>query len=198
MKNLVSLLALIAALPAHAQSDLGAVQDQLRGILRGAPAPAGVAVPKLTGAPVVAQASDERKDYKGADFTLKDLNGDSVSLSQFAGQYVLLDFSATWCGPCNQSIPRLQELHSAYDGKGLVVLAVYEEDARTVKEHMREHGARYKVLIDSNKAASSRYLVRSFPTFYLIGPDGSKLGVAMGRAGIETLLARFKAAGGGN
>lgn len=198
MKNLLAGLALLAAVPSQAQVDLSAVQSQLRGMLRGAAAPAGVAAPKLTGAPVVAQAAEERKDYKGADFTLKDLGGNSVSLSQFAGQYVLLDFSATWCGPCNQSIPRLQELHSAYDGKGLVVLAVYEEDAQTVKQHMAEHGARYKVLIDSNKAASSRYSVRAFPTFYLIGPDGSKLGVAMGRGGIETLLNKYKQASGGN
>lgn len=196
MKNLLLALPLVIAAPAHAQLDLGAAQGQLRAILHGAPAPAGVFVPKLTGAPVVAQAASEPAEYKGADFTLKDLSGNPVSLSQFKGQYVLLDFSATWCGPCNQSIPRLSELHAAYGGKGLTVLAVYSEDAATVKEHMREHGASYKVLVDPNEAASSRYAVRAFPTFYLIGPDGSKLGVAMGRAGIETLLNKYKRASG--
>lgn len=179
---------------AHAQPDLRAVQEQLRGVLHRAPAPAGLFVPAAAGVPVGAPA--QKDGYKGVDFTLKDLSGKDFALSEYQGRYVLLDFSATWCGPCNQSIARLEELENAYKGKGLSVLAVYSEDADTVKEHMKSHGATYKVLADPTKAVASRYLVRSYPTFLLIGPDGTKLGLGVGRQGIETLLSKYKAAVG--
>lgn len=65
---------------------------------------------------------------------------------------------------------------------------MYSEDADAVKEHMKSHGATDKVLTDPTKAVASRYLVRSCPTFLLIGPDGAKLGLGVGRQGVETPL----------
>lgn len=196
MPILVLMLSLVIAAPARAQLDFGAVQAQMRDILRGRPAPAGIAAPKLTGAalPVPAQFMED----KVADFTLKDLSGKEVSLSQFAGKYVLLDFSATWCGPCNNAIPKLQELqnNALYKEKGLVVLAVYSEDAETVREHMKSKGAGYAILIDADKKVSSKYLVAKYPTFFLVGPDRSKLGMGMGQWGIDPLIAKFKKAVG--
>lgn len=196
MPILILVLSLLAPAPARAQLDFGAVQAQMRDILRGRPAPAGIAAPKLTGAALTAPA--RFMDNKAADFTLKDLSGKEVSLSQYAGKYVLLDFSATWCGPCNASIPKLQELqnNALYKEKGLVVLAVYSEDAETVRGHMKDHGASYPILIDSDKKVSGSYLVAKYPTFFLIGPDRSKLGMGMGQWGIDPLIAKFKKAVG--
>ena len=196
MPILILILSLVIPAPARAQLDLGAVQAQMRDILRGRPAPAGIAAPKLTGEALGAPARFMADKAPG--FTLKDLSGKEVSLSDFGGKYVLLDFSATWCGPCNNAIPKLQELqnNALYKEKGLVVLAVYSEDGDTVREHMKAKGAGYQVLIDSDKKVSSSYLVAKYPTFFLVGPDGSKLGMGMGQWGIDPLIAKFKKAVG--
>lgn len=196
MKILIAVAAVLFARPAQAQSDWASAASQVRGILSGMPAPAG-AVPQFTGAPVrVAQAAGEPAPYKGKDFTLKDLGGKSVSVSQFAGQYVLIDFSATWCGPCNAAIPKVQQTHTTYAKDGLVVLAVYAEDAATVREHMAGKGASYPILVDPEDRVGGQYAVRSFPTFILLGPDGTKLGVGLGQAGINQLVAKYKQATG--
>ena len=194
----VLILALLCSAPAQAQVDLGSIQTQMRDIFQGRPAPAGIGAPKLTGAPVRLAAAPAANDYKGADFTLKDTSGRAVSISQFAGSYVLLDFSATWCGPCNASIPRLQEISEAYAGKGLVVIAVYSEEKDLVAEHLKEAGAKYQALIDPTQAVSNKFLVRAFPTFHLLGPDGTRLGMGVGQGGIETLLRKYKQAAGQN
>lgn len=196
MKILIAVAVVLLARPAQAQSDLASAAAQVRGILSGRPAPAGD-IPQFTGAPVrVAQSASEPAAYKGKDFTLKDLGGRSVSLSQFAGQYVIIDFSATWCGPCNASIPKIQETHTTYAKDGLAILAVYAEDAATVREHMAGKGVSYPILVDPQDRVGGQYLVRSYPTFILLGPDGTKLGVGVGQAGLGQLVAKYKQAAG--
>jgi cytochrome c biogenesis protein CcmG/thiol:disulfide interchange protein DsbE len=70
------------------------------------------------------------KKQTAPDFTLQDLSGMEVSLRQHKGQVVLLDFWATWCGPCRMSIPELVRLQEKYQDQGLVVLGVSADDPR--------------------------------------------------------------------
>jgi cytochrome c biogenesis protein CcmG, thiol:disulfide interchange protein DsbE len=68
------------------------------------------------------------------DFSLPDISGQTVSLEQYRGSVVLLDFWATWCGPCRMTIPLLTRLHNEYKDQGLVILGVSVDDPRAVKD----------------------------------------------------------------
>ena len=96
---------------------------RFRGIISG-----GVVVGLLIMLAVVfsgaASGGDEAKGEKAADFTLKDLNGDEVSLSDYEGKVVLLNFWATWCPPCRAEIPHFVELVEELGNEGLVVLGI--------------------------------------------------------------------------
>jgi cytochrome c biogenesis protein CcmG, thiol:disulfide interchange protein DsbE len=68
------------------------------------------------------------------DFSLSDISGETISLEQYRGSVVLLDFWATWCGPCRMTIPLLSRLHDQYREKGLVILGVSVDDPRLIKD----------------------------------------------------------------
>jgi cytochrome c biogenesis protein CcmG/thiol:disulfide interchange protein DsbE len=68
------------------------------------------------------------------DFSLSDLSGQTVSLEKHRGSVVLLDFWATWCGPCRMTIPLLSKLHEQYKGKGLVILGISVDDPQLIKD----------------------------------------------------------------
>jgi peroxiredoxin len=68
------------------------------------------------------------------DFSLLDISGQTVSLEQYRGSVVLLDFWATWCGPCRMTIPLLSKLHEQYKDKGLVILGVSVDDPQMIKD----------------------------------------------------------------
>ncbi|MBN1334956.1 MAG: TlpA family protein disulfide reductase [Deltaproteobacteria bacterium] len=71
---------------------------------------------------------------KAPGFTLRDLDGRSVSLSQYSGQVVLLSFWATWCTPCQAEMPHLQRFHDQYGPQGFSVLSINTDDARSVSQ----------------------------------------------------------------
>ncbi len=68
------------------------------------------------------------------DFSLSDLSGQTVSLEQYRGSVVLLDFWATWCAPCKMTIPLLARLHEQYKDKGLVILGISVDDPQLIKD----------------------------------------------------------------
>jgi cytochrome c biogenesis protein CcmG/thiol:disulfide interchange protein DsbE len=104
-------------------------------------------------------------------FTLQDLDGKQVSLSDFQGKVVLLDFWATWCGPCVRGIPHLEALHKKYKDQGLVLIGVNNEtDHAKVKEFARERIS-YVVLLDADKPFKE-YGTRSIPTLFYIDRNG--------------------------
>jgi peroxiredoxin len=113
------------------------------------------------------------------DFTLKDMSGNAVSLSGLKGKVVMLEFWATWCGPCRQSMPLVEALHQKYASKGLVILAIsIDQDADDVKDHLKNHSYSFKVLHDypNNLKTALAYNNGegriSIPKSVLIGKDG--------------------------
>ena len=108
------------------------------------------------------------------DFTLKDLKGNSVSLSDFKGKIVFLNFWATWCAPCRHEMPSMEKLHNKYKGGDLVVLAVSTDrkGEEVVKPFIDEHGYTLPILIDSASDVSDEYGVFALPTTFIIGRDG--------------------------
>lgn len=110
---------------------------------------------------------------RAPDFSLADLSGKLVSLSQQRGKPVLVNFWATWCDACKEETPALERLHSRLGNAGLVILGVsMDEDAlKAVPPFARAHGLTFPLLIADRKAVAD-YQVRGLPTSYLIDSDG--------------------------
>lgn len=112
-------------------------------------------------------------------FTLNNLNGEEVSLSDYEGKIVLINFWATWCGYCDKEMPDLQRLHE--ENEDLVVLAV---DVRESKEEVQSYIDKGKydfpVVLDLDGETSITYLVSAFPTSYFVDKNGILLGAVQG------------------
>ncbi len=108
------------------------------------------------------------------DFTLPDINGKKVSLSEFKGKVVILNFWATWCGPCRAEMPSMNNLYLELKDKGLVVIAVsVDASEKPVRSFVKELKLLFPVLMDKNKAVSfDEYGVLGLPTTFLIGKNG--------------------------
>jgi len=130
------------------------------------------------------------------DFTLKGLDGQEVSLSDFRGEPVLLNFWASWCGPCRLEMPFLQEIYEKWSGKGLVLLAVnIQEDQGTVEDFIAGAGYIFPVLLAPGNQVPLSYNVRGIPATFFIDADGVirdiKVGAFFGMGEIESKLAKI-------
>jgi peroxiredoxin len=106
------------------------------------------------------------------DFELENLSGEIVRLSDYRGSPVLLNFWATWCGPCRVEMPVFQQYQDE-PGSDLVVLAVnFDEPARDVQAFVDEFGLSFPVLLDPGAKVNNLYRVRSYPTTLFIDPEG--------------------------
>ena len=127
------------------------------------------------------------------DFTLENLHGERVTLSDvLADGPVILDFWASWCGPCRKALPALQVLAREYSDE-VTVLTVSIDDPRSrpkIGSTMRSLGLKMPVLLDSDKTVASLYRVVSVPSTFLIASDGGIVTVHSGyRDGDMRLLA---------
>ncbi|MFM7133348.1 MAG: TlpA family protein disulfide reductase, partial [Planctomycetota bacterium] len=108
------------------------------------------------------------------DFKLTDLAGNEVTLASLKGKVVLLDFWATWCGPCKAAMPSMQKLHDEYGPKGVVILGVntWEQKADAAKDYMASKKFTYGCLLKGDDLAKA-YGVTGIPTLVVIGKDGT-------------------------
>ncbi len=107
------------------------------------------------------------------DFTLTNLDGEEVTLSQFRGKPVIVNFWATWCVPCRREMPAFQRAFDAHQTEGLVILALdVKEDARLVEPFVEELGLTFEILYDSDGAINDLYLVSGLPRTIFIDRQG--------------------------
>jgi peroxiredoxin len=107
------------------------------------------------------------------DFTLRSLEGRNLRLAEQRGQVVLVNFWATWCGPCKQEMPHLNRLYDKYRSSGFVLLGVnVDEDARQASGTAAKFGLHFPVLFDADKAVVKLYDLNSMPATVLIDRDG--------------------------
>jgi len=107
------------------------------------------------------------------DFQLQNLDGQSISLSDFKGNPVLINFWATWCGPCAFEMPYIQEIYDERSGEGLIVLAInVGESASQVEQFMQSRNLSIPVLLDTERVVSRKYGIRAFPTTFFVDKDG--------------------------
>ncbi len=107
------------------------------------------------------------------DFTLRTMGGPNLRLQEQRGQVVLVNFWATWCGPCRQEMPHLNKLYDKYHSAGFVLLGVNVDDnSQHASEVAQKMGLQFPVLLDSDKAVSRLYDLSTMPTTVLIDRDG--------------------------
>src|SRR5262245_1642523 len=107
------------------------------------------------------------------DFALRSMKGPSVRLSEHLGEVIIINFWATWCGPCRQEMPLLDELYGKYRRAGLVLLSInVDDDKDRAIEMAKTLGVSYPVLLDARKDVSRSYQIGSMPSTVLIDREG--------------------------
>ena len=107
------------------------------------------------------------------DFTLRSAEGKNLRLNEQRGQVVLVNFWATWCGPCRQEMPHLNRLYDKYKASGFTLLGVnIDDDPRTAASTASRMGLKFPVLLDADKSVSKLYDLGSMPATVLIDRDG--------------------------
>ena len=166
VKRSIMIIALLAALlaalhlPLFAQQNksVSSVHDLLRSV--------GLSKPSMSLAP---------------DFNLLDPNGALVGLSNYRGKVVLLNFWATWCGPCREEMPSLENLNRSFDDQGLAILAVNQrENAALVTRFMKTNGLNFTTPLDTTGRVAGYYRVYGIPVSYLIDANGQLIGMRSG------------------
>ncbi|MBI4489803.1 MAG: TlpA family protein disulfide reductase, partial [Deltaproteobacteria bacterium] len=121
------------------------------------------------------------KKVPAPDFTLKDLQGNRISLRDLRGKVIFLNFWATWCPPCRLEMPTMEELHKEFGSQGLVILAVnHREDAEDIKPFYKQHQLTFTTLLDEEGKVFDLYSAWSLPTTYLIDKKGKMVGKVVG------------------
>ena len=114
-------------------------------------------------------------------FTLPSLSGAPISSAQLAGKIAVLNFWATWCGPCKDEMPALDRLSRRFDPRDVAILTITtDHDDATIRRFMQQVGSTLPVLLDEQRDVSLAFLVRGLPTTILVGKRGHILGRAVG------------------
>jgi len=135
-------------------------------------------------------ATCSAKNSANFDFTLKDASGASVKLSDYKGKVVLLNFWATWCGPCKMEIPEFVDAYSKYRDKGFVILGVLSEDDPSPKDlqaFMSEFKMNYPVMRQHAELEESFGTLWALPTSFVIDRKGQVCSKHMGPFSAEAL-----------
>lgn len=118
-------------------------------------------------------AASSLEGQAAPDFVLRSATGENLRLSEYRGDVVLINFWATWCGPCRQEMPLLDDLYGRYERVGFNLLGVnIDEDSRRAMQMVQELGVNFPVLFDENKAVSKLYEVEAMPVTILVDREG--------------------------
>ena len=122
-----------------------------------------------------AQTGGEGETTLAPDFTLPSLSGGNVSLRDYRGKWVFVNFWATWCGPCVIEMPMLNKMYHTLKNDTFELLAVNTEDIdpKTVRRFVEELKLDFPILLDRQSTTLRPYAVRSLPMTYMIAPDGT-------------------------
>ena len=108
------------------------------------------------------------------DFALKSSTGENLRLSEYRGDVVMINFWATWCGPCRQEMPLLDQLYTRYERVGFNLLGVnIDDDSNRAMDMIRELGVNFPVLFDARKEVSKLYDVDAMPVTVLVDREGN-------------------------
>jgi thiol-disulfide isomerase/thioredoxin len=113
-------------------------------------------------------------------------------LAEYRGKVVLLDFWASWCGPCRNALPNVKRLQAVYGGGDFVVVSVSEDDDKSAwRTFVSSHGMTWPQRLDSDGTLQSKFGVRALPTYVLLGRDGRVVQKIVGEAPAESIVERI-------
>ena len=137
------------------------------------------------------EATTESEKVMAVDFNIENAAGEQVNLYSFVGKPIVLNFWASWCGPCKSEIPDFQAAFENYQGEVEFLMVNMTDGVRETKEiaaaYMEEQGFTLPVYYDTAQEAAYTYGVYSLPTTYFIAPDGEIVAGAQGMIDAETL-----------
>jgi peroxiredoxin len=125
-------------------------------------------------APARKAVKDDKDRHRAPEFALKDSTGKTVHLSDYKGKVVLLDFWATWCGPCGIEIPWFTEFQRRYKDRGFEVLGVSMDDEgwKAISPFVAQKKINYRVVLGDDKTSDQYGGVEALPTTFVIDRDG--------------------------
>lgn len=107
------------------------------------------------------------------NFTLKSASGENIRLSEYRGQVVLINFWASWCGPCRQEMPHLDAIHKKYEPMGFTVFGInVEQDRKMADKILRDIPVSFPILFDDSNLVSELYKVDAMPVTVLVDRNG--------------------------
>lgn len=123
---------------------------------------------------LVPLAGAEEISGPAPDFTLKSRSGENLKLSEFRGEVVMINFWASWCGPCRQEMPLLDQLYTRYSPMGFTILGVnVEENSALAEKLLEEIPVSFPILYDSENKVTELYEVMAMPSTIMVDRDGN-------------------------
>lgn len=149
----------------------------------------------VLGAVVYSERNQQRAQLgkRAPDFTLEDLQGNPVSLSDFKGRVVFINFWTTWCDACREETPALQAFHERYGDKVVQLGINLREPVDKIQAFMDELGATYRVLRDKDARVSALYRLKAVPESWFIDPDGVARVYRIGALTFEEMQEAYRA-----
>ncbi len=134
------------------------------------------------------QSYDEWLDMETPDFSVKDLDGTEIQLSELRGQRVVLDFWATWCPPCRREIPHFIKLANTFDSNDLVIIGISSESNETLRSFAKKKNINYTLAVDGDLPSPYANII-SIPTTFFIDRQGVIRNIVTGYHDFDKLKA---------
>ena len=119
-------------------------------------------------------AASETLSGKAPNFTLKSRSGKNIKLSELRGQVVMINFWASWCGPCRKEMPLLEQIYKKYKKLGFTLLGVnVEQDTKAAKRYLKDVKVSFPILFDTTNKTSKLYNISAMPTTVMVDRHGN-------------------------
>ncbi len=184
---------IVEVVPGLPEKQRAALCDTLASLVRYEHLQVSIDDPHYRASMAKLEADDQRRI--SPEFTLSDLKGRKWSLQELRGKVVLVNFWATWCPPCRKEMPDMQALFERFGPRGLVILAISDEDLAKVEPFLAAQKYTYPILLDPGRKVNELFAVEGIPKSFLYGRDGKLVAQAIDRRTTRQFLEMLKLAG---